>query len=105
MRFLPAVCLAALIPAGATAEGEAVPRGFREVRPIRTMCLPTPELAMILSGAAHERIIMRGATSGGGLFELWANRDGSFTVVLVPVRGMSCVVADGDGLEPGQGGT
>ena len=61
-------------------------------------CMDTGKLHSDLETEFGETMIMKGEGIKDDHFELWATRDGRFTLVLSPFEGMSCVAFFGGAL-------
>src|SRR3990167_11284104 len=61
-------------------------------------CMATESLNKKLSDEFGEQLIMRGEGVNNDHFEIWATKDGNFTIVLSPFEGMSSISFFGEGL-------
>lgn len=62
-------------------------------------CGPSAEINGHLRREYGERIMMRGHTAGGAVFEMWGADAGTWTAVIRRPNGVSCIYVVGDRLE------
>lgn len=61
-------------------------------------CQDTDTLNKTLEGKFGESLIMRGEGVQEDYFELWADKNGEYTIVISPFEGMPCVAFFGSAL-------
>ena len=65
----------------------------------QTMCAPWEKLAANLKAEYAEKPISNGIVNNGSLIQVFASKNGSWSLVMTDPRGISCLIATGESWE------